>query len=124
MALSKDDARTAVEIGSFALGSLALTFPGVWAGANGLRNDAGGTRSLVRGLGARTIAYGALLAHAKEGSDYEEQLLLAGAAIASADCVGAMISGGKGKQQWPGVLFTLATSGTVAGLACWALAES
>lgn len=121
MALDKRDARAAVEIGSLALGSLATVLPGVSARLFG--TDPVETRPLARLLGIRSVALGAVLIYADD-DDEVERLLLATAAVASADCLNSILAAAQGRVKWYGPFVHLLTSGTIAGFASWALAES
>lgn len=123
MALSKREARTAVEIGALATGSLAFAFPRVATRLAGGDPESVTGASLMRMLGARSITYGTVLMHLEDADDVE-LALIAAAAASSADCLAAFIGAARGRRHWPGALVTAAVSGTMAGLACWALTES
>jgi CDP-diglyceride synthetase len=124
MALSARQARSAVEIGALATGSLGFAFPRFSARLLGTDPTGGASTSLVRMVGARSITYGALLMNLEDDDDVE-LALIAGAAAASADTVAALVGAARGRRTWPGALLTAVVSGTIAGLACWALtAES
>lgn len=120
MALSKQQARSAVEIGALASGSLAFAFPRLSARLLGTRPTGGGSVPLVRMVGARSITYGALLMRLEDDDDVE-LALIAGAAGASADTVAALIGAARRRRAWPGAVFTAVVSATIAALACLAL---
>lgn len=122
MALSKHDARAAVEIGALSTGSFAFAFPRAAAAFYGADRDNATTQSLMRMLGARSIAYGTVLMHLDDDDDVE-LALIAAAASSSADCLAAFVSAARGKRRWPGALATAVIGGTIAGLACWSLSE-
>ena len=120
MALSKQQARSAVEIGAMASGSVAFVFPRLSARLLGIRPTATASVPLVRMVGARSIAYGALLTRLEDDDDVELALVV-GAASASADSLAALTGAVRRRRAWPGALFTAAVSGTMAALACVAL---
>ena len=122
MALSKREARTAVEIGALATGSVGFAFPRLAARLYGADPDNSTSVSLMRMLGARSIAFGTVLMHLEDGDDVE-LALIAAAASSSADTLAAFISAARGRRHWAGALLTAAVSGTIAGLACWSLSE-
>lgn len=122
MALSKQEARSAVEVGALATGSLAFAFPRFSARLIGTDPAGGASLSLVRMVGARSITYGALLMHLDDDDDVE-LALIAGAAAASADTVAALAGAVRGRRTWPGALLSATVSASLAALACWALTD-
>jgi Domain of unknown function (DUF4267) len=120
MALSKQEAKSAVEIGALATGSLGFAFPRLAARMLGTDPDSAASMPLVRMVGARNVTYGALLMHLEDDDDVE-LALIAGAAAASADTVAAIVGAVRQRRSWPGALLTATISGTIAGMACWAL---
>lgn len=122
-ALSKQDARMAVEIGSMAVGALGFALPHLTArlfGAAKKDVDSGAVETLIRTLGARSLTYGAVLSTLEDDDD-AELLLMAGAASASADCVLVLAAASRGRLKAPGAVLIAAISGTLAGLACYAI---
>src|SRR4051794_37637752 len=122
MALSKQEARSAVEIGALATGSLGFAFPRLSARLLGSDPTSGASLSLVRMVGARSITYGALLMHLEDDDDVE-LALIAGAAAASADTVAALVGAARHRRSWPGALLSATVSSCLAALACWALTD-
>ena len=123
MQLRKEDARAAVEIGSLALGSLAVAFPRLAARVYGYDPNAGATTVATRSIGARNIAFGTLLLHVDDGGDEEERYLLAAAAVGAFDCLAGIAAAAKKKQKWYGTFVQFATAGTLAAMASYALTQ-
>lgn len=122
MELTKDDYRTAVEVGSLAMGSAAVAFPRVSARVGGADPDAGANTSSARALGFWLTAYGALLQFA-DGEDERERLLMTGAAVGSAYCLNTIVSAARRRITWRGALTHLALVGTMTAAACLYLAD-
>ncbi len=122
MGLSKQDTLAAAEIGTLAVGSLALTFPRVAARLAGADPDAGATTSLVRTVGMWTTAHGALLQFVDSEAE-RERLMMAGAAVGSGYCVSTLAAASRGRITWRGALTMTAVVGTVTGFACAYLAS-
>lgn len=115
--MKKTDTLAAVEIGTLAVGTSMIAFPGPSARLNGADPDAGATTALVRGIGFWLTAYGVLLQHV-EREDERERLLMAGAAVGSAFCVNNLVAAGRKRITWRGALTNVAMVGTMVGFGC------
>jgi hypothetical protein len=115
--VSKEDLLNTVEIGTLAMGSMAVAFPRLSARLGGADPDAGANTSSTRALGFWLTTYGALLQFAESDSE-RDRLLMAGAACGSAYCVNSVVAAGQKRITWRGALTHVAMVGTMVAAGC------